>query len=174
MHKFYFKAFVATAAGAVLIMLLGLGAGYMLKGSGGGSGGSDTVQEPRSVTDVSALENTESEVPQEKAVSSSGSGIAIPGFESATFKAGEVDQDLRLYNPEENGCVFVITLSLPDGSTFYQSDMLKPGQEIEKIHLQKEISAGSYPDCTLSYACYSLDDFQTLNGAQASFDLEVK
>lgn len=174
MHKFYFKAFAATAAGTVLIMLLGLGAGYLLKGTGSSSPGSDTTQITQTASVSPDQETTETEKPTETTVSSTSGGIQIPGFEKLTFNAGTRSQTAKLVNPPENSCYFILTMSLPDGVEIYRSDFLKPGDETTTISLSRDVPAGVYENCVLRYDCYDPDTLQALNGATNSFVLEVK
>ncbi len=59
MHKFYFKAFAATAAGAVCIVFLGLLAGFALSGRSSGS-----VPDPEQVATTTAAAEIPAETPE--------------------------------------------------------------------------------------------------------------
>ncbi|GAA0803780.1 hypothetical protein GCM10008910_37640 [Faecalicatena orotica] len=102
-------------------------------------------------------------------------GIAIPGFKSMTFRADEMEQAVNLYNPEVNDCYFIMTLLLPDGTELWKSDLVKPGKGFYTITLNQSLEAGSYPDSTLKYQCYMMNDEQTeLNGSEVKFELIVE
>lgn len=105
---------------------------------------------------------------------STSDGITIPGFSSVVFSAGNAEQNLKLYNPEQNSCYFIISLLLPDGTEIYKSGMIKPGETIEKITLSEPIKAGSYDGSIVRYDCYDSGTLKQLNGANTKFNLEVK
>ena len=92
--------------------------------------------------------------------------IAIPGYDTLTFKAGEKTQEITLHNPEENTCYFKMSLILEDGTTIWTSDLLEPGMAFTTIDLDEALDAGTYSDVTLKYDCYSLKDQSQLNGAE--------
>lgn len=53
--------------------------------------------------------------------------ISIPGFETWTIDAGETKVSAGFYNPEQNGCYFVISVIIDEtGETIYESKYLKP------------------------------------------------
>ena len=91
--------------------------------------------------------------------------IAIPGYETLSFKAGQRDQEVYLTNPPENRCVFVMTLTLDDGTSLWTGEALSPGEAFTKIVLDKPLEKGRR-GATLRYDCYSLQDNAPLNGAE--------
>ena len=91
--------------------------------------------------------------------------IAVPGYDTFTFKAGAKTQRITLHNPEENTCYFKLSLILEDGTTIWTSDLLEPGMAFTSIELDKTLDKGTYSDVTLKYDCYSLKDQSQLNGA---------
>lgn len=100
--------------------------------------------------------------------------IIITGFEKMRLKAGTYSQDCDLlYNSASNTCAIVFSLYMPDGSVFYVSDPVKPGQRVEKMEIDKLLTAGTYEGCRMSYDCYDLETDATLNGADINFTLEV-
>lgn len=105
--------------------------------------------------------------------SGSGENIAIPGYETLSFKAGSKAQIVRLTNPPENACTFVLSLTLDDGTTLWTGKALSPGEAFTRITLTKALDAGEYP-ATLHYDCYTIEDNQPLNGAEIELIIEVK
>ena len=103
----------------------------------------------------------------------SGENIAIPGYEILYFKAGSKAQSVRLTNPPENACTFVLSLTLDDGTTLWTGEALSPGEAFTRITLTKALDAGSYA-ATLHYDCYTIEDNTPLNGAEIQLTLEVK
>ena len=99
--------------------------------------------------------------------------ISIPGFDEIVLKSDEWIQNVSFKNPESNRCYFVITLYMQDGSLLYKSDLIAPGETINRICLTQLLKTGVYENCVLNYACYSVDDFQQLNGINTIFTLEV-
>lgn len=100
--------------------------------------------------------------------------IIITGFETMRLKAGTYSQDCDLlFNSSANTCAIVFSLYMPDGSIFYKSDPLKPGERVEKMEIDQLLTAGTYEGCKLSYDCYDLETDATLNGADITFTLEV-
>ena len=102
-------------------------------------------------------------------------GIQIPGYKSIQIPAGTKDVSVELTNPEENKVYFEISFYLPDTKeTIYKSRMIKPGQTLYDITLEKEMEAGEYP-LTVKYATYTADENMTpRNGAQLNCTLIVK
>lgn len=67
----------------------------------------------------------------------------------------------------------VFSLFLPDGTPFYQSGPVSPGQHLEALELSAKLTAGSYPEAVLRYDCFDSSTFEPLNGAEIKFTLEV-
>lgn len=102
-------------------------------------------------------------------------GIQIPGYKSITIDAGTKDVSVELVNPEENNVYFEISFYLPEtDETIYTSKLIKPGQHLYDITLEREMEAGEYP-LTVRYATYSADeDLTPRNGAEVNCTLIVK
>ncbi len=131
---------------------------------------------PKEVTNYDA----EFEEDQERPVStdqegSVADGIQIPGYKSITIPAGTKDVSVELMNPEENQVYFQISFYLPDTEeTIYTSKMIKPGQHLYEITLDKEMEAGEYP-LTVRYDTFSADEAMTpRNGAEVNCTLIVE
>lgn len=100
--------------------------------------------------------------------------IDIPGFDAMNFKADAARQSVNLYNPKENTCYFKMSILLNDGTVLWESKLVEPGKAIYEIELNQHVSAGTYADCTLKYACFQMDESQTpLNGSEIKFTLNV-
>lgn len=96
-------------------------------------------------------------------------GIEIPGYTVIPVKAGSTDVSIDLYNPEGNQVYFQLTFILSDtGEQIYQSKLLKPGQHIYNITLDKALEKGEYP-LTIQYSTFSADESYTpKNGASVN------
>ncbi len=100
--------------------------------------------------------------------------ISIPGFETWTIDAGETKVSTNFYNPQQNGCYFVISVIIDEtGETIYESKYLKPGQQLYEVELLHALEAGSYR-ATLHYSTYSVTDLTPMNGADVPFELVVR
>ena len=100
--------------------------------------------------------------------------IDIPGFDAINLKAGTTKQSVNLYNPEQNTCYFKMTISLSDGTTLWESDLIEPGKGLYEIELKKTLEAGTYENAVLKYECFTLDEAQSpLNGAEVKFTIHV-
>ena len=102
-------------------------------------------------------------------------GIQIPGYESIVIPAGSRNALVELTNPEENDVYFEISFYLPETEeTIYTSDLIRPGQSIYEITLDKEMEAGEYP-LTVRYATYTADEaMEPRNGAEVNCTLIVQ
>lgn len=101
--------------------------------------------------------------------------ISIPGYEGIRLKAGKKKQDVRLKNPSQNTCYFVMSLYLEDGTLLWQSELVKPGEESKPIKLIKPLDAGTYSNSILQYSCFAMDEnLAPLNGAETKLALRVK
>ena len=131
---------------------------------------------PKEVTNYDAEFEKDQERPdstdQEGSVAD---GIQIPGYKSITIPAGTKDVSVELMNPEENQVYFQISFYLPDTEeTIYTSKMIKPGQHLYEITLEKEMAAGEYP-LTVRYDTFSADEAMTpRNGAEVNCTLIVE
>lgn len=155
------KTFFAVMVAAVLAAALMLAAVFV-----GAQIGS------RSAAPAAAETKTEAAADPEPAIDPD--NILVSGFEKMRLKAGTREQDCDLlYNSSANDCAVVFTLYLPDGSIFYKSDPVKPGERVEKMELDQLLTAGTYEGCKMSYDCYDLKTNTMLNGANITFTLEV-
>ena len=102
-------------------------------------------------------------------------GIQIPGYDSIVIPAGTKDVSVELMNPEENEVYFQISFYLPDtDETIYTSDLIRPGQHLYDITLEREMEAGEYP-LTVKYATFTADEAMApQNGADVSCTLIVR
>ena len=101
--------------------------------------------------------------------------IAVPGYEGLSLKADSAYQTLRLKNPGENDCYFIIELYLNDGTLLWKSDYIKPGEASRPVKLNTPLKAGTYNECILKYSCFKTDSEKTpLNGAETKLTLRVK
>ena len=131
---------------------------------------------PKEVTNYDAEFEEDQERPdstdQEGSVAD---GIQIPGYKSITIPAGTKDVSVELMNPEENQVYFQISFYLPDTEeTIYTSRMIKPGQHLYEITIEKEMEAGEYP-LTVRYDTFSADEAMTpRNGAEVNCTLIVE
>lgn len=131
---------------------------------------------PKEVTNYDAEFEEDQERPdstdQEGSVAD---GIQIPGYKSITIPAGTKDVSVELMNPEENQVYFQISFYLPDTEeTIYTSRMIKPGQHLYEITLDKEMAAGEYL-LTVRYDTFSADEAMTpRNGAEVNCTLIVE
>jgi hypothetical protein len=107
-----------------------------------------------------------------EAAPGSGENISIPGYEKLKFMAGKTTQSVRLTNPPENACTFVLSLALEGGETLWTGEALSPGEVFTRIKLTRALDAGEYP-ATLHYDCYTIEANQPLNGAEIQLTLEV-
>lgn len=124
-----------------------------------------------SLLDKPAVE-TATAIHEDKNIDSSGS-IAIPGYEKLVMKAGQLTQNIELFNPEENECYMVIEILSPNGTRLYKTGMLEPGKGIDKFEISRELEIGTYEGAILKYSNYDLMNMQELNGAETNFILEV-
>lgn len=122
--------------------------------------------------DPEPAETTETAADPEPAIDPN--SIIVTGFEKMRLKAGTYSQDCDLlYNSSSNDCAIVFSLYMPDGTVFYKSDPIEPGQRVEKMELNQLLTAGTYENCRMAYDCYDLKTDTTLNGADVTFTLEV-
>lgn len=100
--------------------------------------------------------------------------IAIPGYEGISLKADCKEQEIGFPNPAKNTCYFQISLILEDGTTLWQSELVKPGEVSEPITLNEPLAAGVYPNSLLKFDCYTMDgSMRSLNGAATKMTIHV-
>ena len=98
--------------------------------------------------------------------------IRLPCMEKLVFKAGETEQRVNLYNPEENTCYMIISLELED-ETLWESEVIKPGTGFYTIDLNRVLDTGHY-DAYIRYRCFSPLNMSELNGANVAVKLTVQ
>lgn len=155
---------------AIAVAAFTLAAVYVGFSMAGGKGSPD-VADPVVADQVETVKESD-----EKAMPAEGDGstIKIPGFDVMRLRAGTFSQECDLlYNPAENDCAMIFSLFLPNGTPFYQSGLIQPGQHLEVLELSAKLAAGTYPEAVLRYNCYDASTFEPLNGAEVKFTLEV-
>ena len=85
--------------------------------------------------------------------------ISIPGFDFLSLQAGTQEQNMPLYNPENNACYYRISLLL-DGEALWRSDLLAPEQTAPQQTLSRALAAGEY-SAVLKYECFA-DEAETV------------
>lgn len=114
------------------------------------------------------------EIQQSGPVEKKPDSIAIPGYEGINLKADCKEQEIGFPNPAQNTCYFQITLMLADGTTLWQSELVKPGEVSEPITLNDPLAAGVYPNSLLKFDCYTMDgNMCSLNGAATKMTIHV-
>lgn len=86
---------------------------------------------------------------------------SIPAMTGIELISGTLEQDVQLYNPDENPCVFVVSLYLGDGTLLFQTDPIYPGCTTEAVTLTRVLEEGRYKNAMLIYDCYSADGNMT-------------
>lgn len=127
--------------------------------------------------EVEEISNRAGEVADTPALLDTGAGqmgaITIPGFERVRLSGSPAPQEAPFYNPEGNPCYFVISLILPSGEEIYRSALIAPGEASATAALSYIPQAGIYENAVLRYACYSLEDYEAMNGADVDITLEI-
>ena len=100
--------------------------------------------------------------------------ITIPGMTGLTMKAGQLEQTVDFYNPEQNECFFKISLYLSDNTLIYQSDYIAPSEHITDIALMQVLERGIYGKCRLVYDCFALDNKAALNSGAVILEINSK
>lgn len=100
---------------------------------------------------------------------STGNELVVPAFSQLSFKAGYMEQTVLLSNPASNDADMYIVLEV-DGEEIYKSGLIKPGECIKEIKLDKTLYVGIY-DCTVFYH-FNKDGIE-LNGLKNKCKLEV-
>ena len=114
-------------------------------------------------------------IPEEQSKEKDAGNIHLPAYGGLEFKAGTKEQTVVLKNPGENTCLIRISLILPDGTTIYTSELVKPGYYTKPITLVAPMERGIYRNVTLKYECFTDDDaHKPLNGATSKLDITVQ
>ena len=82
---------------------------------------------------------------------------SIPATTGIVLESGELEQTINLCNPNENPCAFVISLYLGDGTKLFQTEPIYPGDTVDTVTLNRELSCGHYSNAVIVYDCYSAD-----------------
>lgn len=130
---------------------------------------------PKEVTNYDVAFEEDQEKPESESTTPSvGEGIRIPGYKSIEIPSGTKDVSVELNNPEENQVYFRISFYLPETEeTIYTSKIIKPGQSLYEITLEKEMETGEYP-LTVKYETFTADEEMTpRNGAEVNCTLVV-
>lgn len=97
--------------------------------------------------------------------------IAIPGISKLVFKADTTEQKVNFYNPEENNCLFLMSLYVAD-TCYWNSGYVEAGKGFYEITLSQPIPKGNY-GAFLQIRCFTKDGTE-LNSANVSFELIVE
>ena len=82
---------------------------------------------------------------------------SIPAMTGIELTSGHLEQDVQLYNPDENPCAFVVSLYLGNGTLLFQTSPIYPGEFVSTVVLTQALNSGKYKDAVLVYDCYSSD-----------------
>ena len=150
---------ILLAAAIVVVLLTGIAVAYRL----------GTMQSSGMALDP----NAQAWEPSALVDNSQGSGTKIPGFGTVVFPAGEKNVQITLYNPEENDCIFVYTLSLAGEDTpLYVSEGIEPGKAVQEITLDRVLEEGEYT-LEVHVQPYDRETGAAKNDAVVSADLIV-
>lgn len=101
-------------------------------------------------------------------------GTQIPGYSKAEMNAGDMTLKISIGNPKDNKVGMIASFKLEDGTVLFESDLLKPGQGMTEIPLNKTLEKGVYKAAVV-YQCFALDENRTrLNSAESGLTLYVK
>ena len=97
--------------------------------------------------------------------------IAIPGITEMIFQAGQLVQNVNIYNPEVNECYMQFSLYCDD-IKIWESGYCKPGNGYYEIEITNPVGIGKHKG-NLIYKCFTYDGAE-LNSARMSFDIMVE
>ena len=99
-------------------------------------------------------------------------GIKIPGYTTIKIPANQKEVEVVVTNPNENKVYFQVSfLITKTGEQIYKSKLIKPGDSLYKIKLDKALKAGKY-DITVKYDTFAMDaDYTPMNGATLNCSL---
>lgn len=105
--------------------------------------------------------------------SSQENSIKIPGYGTIYFPQNTKTVPITLYNPEENGCFFIFTLTVDDNTDpLYTSGYVEPGKSLMEITMSRALAAGEYT-LYIHVDAYDRSSQQPLNSAVVKTDLVV-
>lgn len=100
-------------------------------------------------------------------------GIAIPGYGTLYFPAGEKKVPLTLYNPEKNTCLFRFEISLEgENDLLASTGLIEPGKAVQEITLSEALNPGTYT-LKIRVLPYETETLTPLNNALVRADLVV-
>ena len=97
--------------------------------------------------------------------------IKIPGFDSLTFTANQKNQKVNFKNPEENSCLFRMTLFIDNQQYWQSAGGVEPGKGYYEIELVDVLQPENYDGCLL-VECFK-EDGTVLNSAKVKFNVKV-
>lgn len=156
---------------AVIALLAGAGVtmGILLMNNNG-TQSTDTADQKGVVFDSDASHYNK----EVSSVDNGAAGIKIPGYPDMTISSESTDFPITLLNPEGNPCNFKFTLSLHDtGETLCTTDLVKPGDAINGITLDKPLAKGKYT-LIINISTFATDSNSEMNGAQVKSTLTVE
>lgn len=99
----------------------------------------------------------------------------IPATDGLELISGTVEQSLCMSNPDNNPCIFVISLYLGDGTLLFATEPLYPGETSEPVLLRHVLNSGVYQNATLVYDCYTTDgDMTPLTRCEIAVEINSK
>lgn len=84
------------------------------------------------------------------------------------FIANQTEQPVNFYNPQENSCLFQMSLYVDD-NLLWESGYVQPGDGYYTITLNKSLESGEYSG-SLLINCFLVDGTE-LNSAKVEFTL---
>lgn len=126
------------------------------------------------ISDVPQTEMQDNKLDFTPSGNGSKNAITIPGMTGLTMKAGQLEQTVDFYNPEQNECYFRISLYLSDNTLIYQSDYIAPSEHVTDISLKQVLECGVYGKCRLVYDCFALEDKSALNSGEVILEINSK
>lgn len=128
----------------------------------------DPASREGTLKDLSAEERIEK---LQEAADQSSFAFRING--NMKFETGKSQGILFIENPEENGCLLKVKITLnQDGRTLYETGFLKPGTGIGKDRLDEELPGGEY-EATAVMRAYNSNEEET-GKAQAGIHITVR
>lgn len=101
--------------------------------------------------------------------------ITIPAVTGLIMAAGQTHQIVDFYNPDTNNCYFCLSLYLSDDTLLYQSDYLRPSEQIKEIEILQILQQGTYKNCRLSFDCFTLDETKKpLNSGTVTLEITAR
>ncbi|MBO1722676.1 hypothetical protein [Extibacter sp. GGCC_0201] len=101
--------------------------------------------------------------------------ILMPGYDVLEMDLATKKVEVALLNPEGNDCYFKFHIILKsDGSTLYQTGLIKPGTAVTSFKIDKELKEGEYPIVLNVEAADMKDPDNLYNGGAIEAVLEVE